>query len=719
MDKKDLLIEIGTKELPAKSLSNLSKKLLTNIVKNLNDLGFNVNEFKNFYTPRRLIFFIANVPTALDDFSVEKKGPLKNIAIDADGNLTNAGKGFYQGFIGKLPKKIEFKNINSQEYIYAKKSIKGHKLTSVLSDVLSRSLADINIKKMIWDKNIDSFLRPIHWITVLHGDNVLKAKIFGINSSNYTKGHRVYCKKNIIVKSANINDYLALLKTDGYVIANQAERKQLILEQLDKVAKSINCKPVISQSLLNEVLNLVEFPKVYLGSFSKDYLEMPKEVLLASMESHQRCFGMKDNNSNLSNYFLIVSNINPEDPSNVISGNEKVINARLRDALFLYKKDCNTSLHNLSMNLRGISVHEYLGNMHNKQERVKKIANHLIHHLKLSINNNIKEVNNVLDISKADLLSQMVMEFPELQGIMGHHYAIKQSYDPKLAAAIEEQYYPNSENEKLPATELGIVLNIADRIDNLVSYFAIKKFPTGDKDPFALRRNAITIIKIIIKYHNLGFTNIDLLSLIQNVSEILIEDVGYHGNPKKVSYCLENECQRKLLEFFLERMKNILIAEEISTNIVNAAFLPNDFKVYNIHKRAHALASFRNSQSMTNLLHLYKRVSNILNKNCKAEDIDNKNVEDFQVFPEFFRVEAENVFLKQSEQILTCVNLMNEQGNYVDAISELLNINKPLSDLFESTMILSDDAHEKRNRINMLCRVYTTMQKIANFNALV
>ena len=549
MNKRDLLLEIGLEEVPARFLSEAINTLEKKIDSWLKERNIAFGEIQVFSTPRRLAVLVKDVVESQEDMEIEAKGPAKKIALDEEGNWSKAAQGFSRSN-GMSVEDIYFTEIKGVEYAHVKKFIKGEKTIDLLPE-LAKLIEGLHFpNNMRWGSFDLRYVRPIRWIVALYGNETIPFSIAGVQTGALTRGHRFLGETQVHAAT----DYEKVL-LDQYVIADYDKRKQMIQEQISYLGEKQNWVIPIDESLLDEVVNLVEYPTVFSGAFSKEFLELPEEVLITSMKEHQRYFPVKNENDELLPYFISVRNGNDVHIDNVARGNEKVLRARLADADFFYEEDQKEEIYTSLNKLESIVYHEKIGTLAEKVTRVRKIVRSL--GAAISLTDKEKEwADRAAEISKFDLVTNMVNEFPELQGVMGEKYALQKGEQPEVARAINEHYQPRHADDEVPASTIGAVVSVADKLDSIVTSFAIGLIPTGSQDPYALRRQAAGVIQILLEKN----WAIGLKELLESAMAIVAED--------KVG--TEKNLYSNLTRFFTLRMKHLLQEKGISHDIIDA-----------------------------------------------------------------------------------------------------------------------------------------------------
>ena len=492
-DTKDLLIEIGTEELPPKALQTLSNAFTAGVVEGLKEASLEASEVISYAAPRRLAVLLKSVPVKQQDQSVERKGPAKKAAFDVDGNPTKAVEGFAQS-CGVTAFQLDEIETPKGTWLVFRQNVAGKATSELVPDIVSKSLAKLPIpKRMRWGSNDIEFVRPVHWIVMMLGDEVINGKILGVSAGNHTRGHRFHHPEKI--KLAQASSYAEQLREKGHVIANFSERRDQVRKQAEAAAKALGGIAKIDEALLDEVTALIEYPIAVSGSFGEEFLQVPQECLISSMQDHQKYFPVVGKDGKLLPYFITTSNIISTNPEAVRQGNERVIRPRFADAKFFWDQDCKVTLESHRDATRKIVFQQKLGTLYEKTERVAKLAGFIADELGADK----QQAMRAAVLSKCDLVTEMVNEFAELQGIMGRYYASHDGEAEGVANAMQEQYQPAFAGDDIPAGEIGKVLALADKLDTLMGIFAIDMKPTGSKDPFSLRRAALGVLRIIIE----------------------------------------------------------------------------------------------------------------------------------------------------------------------------------------------------------------------------
>ncbi|MGD2160057.1 MAG: glycine--tRNA ligase subunit beta, partial [Gammaproteobacteria bacterium] len=513
---KDLLIEIGTEELPPKALQRLSDAFTDAIVDGLASAGIATGDIQAYATPRRLAVLVKDVPAAQPDRDVERKGPSLKAAYDADGNPTKAVEGFARS-CGVSVDALEQQATDKGAWLVFRATEKGQPLARLVPAIVDQSLARLPIpKRMRWGDSDAEFVRPVHWVVMMHGEDVIAGEVLGVASSDKTRGHRFHANRDMPL--ANAGEYADRLKSEGYVIAAIEERRQAIHDQVIKAADELDGIAVIDDDLLAEVTALNEWPVAVAGEFDKEYLSVPAEALIKTMQDNQKYFPVVDADQKLKNFFITISNIESKSPQKVKAGNERVIRPRLADAKFFWEQDLKQPLESFGKELDKVVFQVKLGSIGDKTKRVAVLAENIAS----TLGANVQYAQRAAILSKCDLMTDMVGEFAALQGVMGKRYAQVGGEADEVATALDEQYMPRGASDGTPATATGQILAISDKMDTLVGIFAIGQKPTGEKDPYALRRAALGVLRTIIERE----LDLDLVQLIDTAAGLFSDKVA-------------------------------------------------------------------------------------------------------------------------------------------------------------------------------------------------
>ncbi|MCX8721050.1 MULTISPECIES: glycine--tRNA ligase subunit beta [unclassified Lactobacillus] len=684
---KDYLFEIGTEEMPAHVVSRSVKQLAERTEKFLKENGLKFKNVKTFSTPRRLTILVEELAEKQDDIDEIKKGPAKKIALDKDKNWTKAAEGFARGQ-GMSTDDIYFEELKGTEYAYVHVQKEGKKAADILLGMSDIIKAMTFPTKMRWDSHDFEFVRPIHWLVSLFGSDVIPVKILDITAGRKTEGHR-FLGDSVVL--ANTADYEDALK-DQFVIVDAKKRKEMIVDQMNQLVKENNWQIKMDQNLLEEVTNLVEYPTVFAGSFDKKYLEMPQEVLITSMKDNQRYFEVYDQDSHLINHFISVRNGNKDYLENVVSGNEKVLVARLDDAQFFYDEDRKYPLSHFVNKLKNVSFHDKIGSMAEKTVRVRIIGDLLAKRWKLD-EQTVKDFDRASELYKFDLVTQMVGEFAELQGIMGMHYAKLAGEKDDVAVAIKEHYMPTTSEGKLPETTVGSLLSVADKLDTIITFFAVGMIPSSSNDPYALRRYAYGIVRILLKQKwSLPF------------KEVLPEIVSALDDKTPAKLPKTAEQDEEIAAFIRDRIKQYLQKNNFKYDIIDAVLASSQQDPIQILAAANVLQLHHDDDKFKPVVESLIRIKNIL----KKAKYKGKNA----VNPDLFANESE-------QELYAGVNALKDISNLTDLYDGFVKLQPVIDRYFETNMILDKNEEIKNNRLNQLSAVAELADNLGDLSKLV
>lgn len=685
----DCLIEIHTEELPPKALLKLANAFCTQIKERLQKAELACKDVTFFATPRRLAVLITQLAAAQHDQTIERKGPAVSAAFDAQGQPTQACLGFARS-CGVTPYELITIKNNQGEWLGFRQLEPGKTVAQLLPAIVEDAAAALPIpKRMRWGDGETQFVRPVHAVILLYGDQVLPANILGCDTNRVTRGHRFHAPEWLTIPHASM--YSALLKTQGYVLADFKERREKIrADANDCVQKKLGKQAhalISSDELLNEVTGLVEWPVACCGQFDAEFLDLPKEVLISSMQDHQRYFPVVDSKQNLLAYFVTMSNIQSADADRLIHGNERVLRARLADAAFFYATDKKESLAQRIERLRGIIFQAKLGTLYEKAERISKLAGFIANVLGV----NVTAAERAGWLAKTDLTTSMVGEFPELQGVMGYYYARHDGETNDVAVAMKEQYMPRFAGDELPKNSVGQVLALADRLDTLVGAFGINQLPTGDKDPYGLRRAALGVLRITIENH----LNLDMRAVLEQAVSFFTKGLD---NPETVA---------QVLNFIQERLRSWYLDQGVTPDVFASVAALGITNPLDAHARIKAVQAFKKLNAAETLSIANKRVSNILAKYVDA--IDAKNID-----PIYFENPAEQELAQQLEAKRQIVEDLYRSGDYAEVLLQLADLRQPIDNFFDQVMVMTDDKPRRENRILLLNKLRTLFLQVAD-----
>ncbi len=685
MSKRDLLLEIGLEEMPARFINDSIRQLSDKVEAWLSSNKIKFQNIQVFSTPRRLALFISNLAERQEDIHEEAKGPAKKIALTDTGEWSKAAAGFSRGQ-GMKVDDIYFKEINGVEYAHVKKFIEGKNTAELLPELKNIIMGLSFPKNMRWANEELRYIRPIKWIVAMFGKDIIPFSITGVSTGKQTKGHRFLGGELEISAPSNYEEEML----GQYVVADSDKRKRAIVSQLGEIEKENNWVIPVDEELLDEVNNLVEYPTALFGKFEDEFLNIPEEVLITSMKEHQRYFPVKSKEGDLLPYFVTVRNGDQLHIEKVARGNEKVLRARLADAAFFYKEDQKLRIETALNKLKTVVYHEEIGTVSDKAARVRKLANLVSDRLALTADAK-QAADRAAEISKFDLVTQMVYEFPELQGIMGEKYALQKGESPSVAKAINEHYMPRNAEDGTAESDAGAVLAIAEKMDTIVSFFAIGVIPSGSQDPYALRRQATGIVQTLInKQWDLPLETLIGLSL------NLVQEAGIIKNTSEDVY-------QQLLQFFGLRIKHLLQERGIRYDIIDAVIGSGLRNVPGLLEKADVLQKKKDEQGFKESMEALSRILNIASKNEARGDIR----------PELFENEQEKALYSR---YLDCAK-QEEAGLPAEEFYELLvSLSPEINDYFDHTMVMADDQAVRENRLNQMAGLADLVIKLAKVN---
>ncbi|MEX1604234.1 MULTISPECIES: glycine--tRNA ligase subunit beta [Enterococcus] len=690
---KDLLLEIGLEEMPAHVVTPSRIQLEEKVIKFLDEHHLDYETVQSFATPRRLAVKVTAIPEKQADVEEEVKGPAKKIALDAEGNWSKAAQGFVRGQ-GVTTEDIVFKELNGVEYVYVTKFTKGQSAKEVLTklnDVITSLTFPVT---MHWANYDFEYIRPIHWIVVLLDDEVIPFKVLDVTTGQTSRGHR-FLGDDVTFQHAN--EYEVKLK-EQFVVVQPNERKQMIVDQANALAAEKNWQLALDEELLEEVTNLVEYPTAFVGSFDEKYLSVPDEVLVTSMKEHQRYFEVRNDQGLLMPHFIAVRNGDNVHLENVIKGNEKVLIARLEDAEFFYNEDKKLTIEACVEKLKNVTFHEKIGSIYEKMQRVALIAQIIGRKVGLS-EDELEDLKRASEIYKFDLVTNMVGEFPELQGIMGEKYALLQGEKPAVATAIREHYLPTSSEGELPETAIGAVLALADKLDSVFSFFSVGMIPTGSNDPYALRRQTYGVIRII---EDKGWT-FPLVQLQTEVDEAVNQDVEKYG-------VLLNEGQAEVVEFVKARLRQLLMTKNVRHDIIDAVVSAEQADLSKLFASANILKSRFEDQDFKPSMEALTRVINLAKKGQELLGDTEEGID-----PSLFENKAEKELYQAVNDLSEAFATRTIAENY----EALVNLRPLIDAYFNETMVMVEDEKVKQNRLKQLMQIAKMALSIASLDLLI
>ena len=683
----DLLIELGCEELPPKALSNLGQALFREFSSQLKkvELEFNAEDSRFYYTPRRLALLISGVASGQPDQVLDRKGPALAAAFDAENKPTPAAMGFARS-VGKNVEELDTLKTDAGEWLFCRVEKPGKALEELLYPLLETALAALPIPKpMRWASNEFSFIRPVHWLVVMHGSRVLDGKLFGLDAANTTRGHRIHSPGPHLLGSAG--DYEAILES-ACVLVDQSKRRETIRNQVIALGEESGGKALINRDLLNEVTNLVEWPRSICGSFDPEFLSVPAEALIASMQDHQKFFPVvAKENDVLMNRFIAVANLDSLDFEAVREGFERVIRPRLSDARFFWDQDNKSSIEDWLQQLDNIVFQNTLGSVGDKSRRIANIST------KIAEETGFDQTasQRAALLCKCDLVSQMVGEFPELQGIMGRYYAQQNGETDDVAQAIGDHYLPAFSGDRLASHATGKIVALADRVDTLTGIFAAGLKPTGNKDPFALRRAALGMIRILLD----GELDIELDKVL-----------AIAALPLQKQLEVSPQTLQEVRQFVLDRLKHFLREQGYDTSLVNAALDAPLGTLPDLAIRLNALRDFMQIEVASSLAAANKRIGNILRKSdiVKVGTIDEV----------LLKVDEERNLFEDVKRVSVDLESLYQNADYTAALTLLAGLSTSIEAFFDSVMVMDDNPKIRGNRLNLLAQLKGLFDRIAN-----
>jgi glycyl-tRNA synthetase beta chain len=688
MSKENLLIELGTEELPPKSLRKLAESFASNVEAELIKAELAFTNVRWLASPRRLALIVSDLAKAQADKIVEKRGPAVNVAFDDQGQPTKAAQGWARSN-GITVEQAERLVTDKGEWLLFKSEVKGQTVAELIPEIAARALHKLPIPKpMRWGAVSTQFIRPVHTVCMLFGAQLLQGELLGVASDRVIRGHRFLGEAELTLNHAD--QYEELLDDSGKVIVDYERRKAIIRDQVEAVAAHENGVAAIDDDLLEEVTSLVEWPVTLVGSFEEKFLNVPSEALIYTMKDNQKYFPVLDKQGNLLPRFIFVSNIVSRDPAQVITGNEKVVRPRLADAEFFFETDKKKTLASRLESLSTVLFQKQLGTLKEKSERISNVAEDIA----LQIKADTKHAQRAGLLSKTDLMTEMVMEFPDVQGVMGMYYAKHDGENHEVAVALNEQYLPRFAGDKLPTSLVACAVSLADKLDTLVGIFGIGQAPKGDKDPFALRRAAIGLLRIITEKE----LNLDIVEL----AEIAKAQYG-----SKLSN--ENVVQ-DVVDFLFARFRATYQANGFSVELIQSVLDRRPTKPVDFEKRIQAVAKFHKLPEAAPIAAANKRISNILAK-VKGDinaDVDSSLLEET----------AEKALADVLAALESKLSPLFAEGNYEAALFELASLQEPVDAFFDSVMVMAEDEAIKQNRLAILNRLRNLFLQVADVSVL-
>ena len=687
MTTQNFLVEIGTEELPPKALKTLATSFADNVEAELNQAGLSFDKIEWFAAPRRLAVKVLNLATQQPSKEIEKRGPAVSAAFDAEGKPTKAAEGWARG-CGITVEQAERIATDKGEWLVHRAKIEGQPTKNLLNDIVANALAKLPIPKpMRWADKTVQFIRPVHTVTMLLGDELIEGEILGVTSARTIRGHRFLGEKEFEIQHAD--QYPQLLREKGSVVADFNERKAEILAKSQAKATALGGVADIEESLLEEVTSLVEYPNVLAAKFEERFLAVPAEALVYTMKGDQKYFPIYDKDGKLLPHFIFVSNINPEDPTAIIEGNEKVVRPRLTDAEFFFKTDLKQKLVDRLPRLETVLFQQQLGTLKDKTDRIEQLAGEIAK----QIGADEAKAKRAGLLSKCDLMTNMVFEFTDTQGVMGMHYARHDGEDEEVAVALNEQYMPRFAGDELPKSLVASAVALADKFDTLTGIFGIGQAPKGSADPFALRRAALGALRIIVE-KNLP---LDLEDLVKK-SAALFGDKLTNSN-----------VVADVVDFMLGRFRAWYQDEGIAVDVIQAVLARRPTRPADFDARVRAVSHFRTLDSAEALAAANKRVSNILAKADAAIGEINLTA----------CVEPAEKALAEAVLVLrTEVQPLIAQSDYTAVLDKLANLRAPVDSFFDNVMVNAEDPALRQNRLAILNTLQGLFLQVADISVL-
>jgi glycyl-tRNA synthetase beta chain len=687
----DLLVEIGTEELPPKALRTLMDAFAARLTDNIDEARLEHGDIQSFASPRRLAVIVQTLAAQQEARSVSQKGPPIKIAFDADGNATPAATAFAKK-CGVDVSALERVTTDKGEWLSYESVEPGKGVADLVPSLIEDALAALPIpRRMRWGDGEVEFVRPIHWVVLLHGNKTLTANVFGIATGNQSRGHRFHAPGNLTISAPGA--YLETLEKDGFVIADYVRRREMVRASVDAAATGAGGAVVDGESLYDEVAALVEWPVAVLGSFDSQFLELPREVVISTLTGHQRYFPVADAHGHLLPKFITVANLDSKEPLRVRDGNERVIQPRLADAAFFYSSDRQRSLESRQENLRDVVYQGGLGSLFDKSQRTKKIVSGLAASLHLDS----RVVERATALAKCDLVTGMVGEFPELQGIMGSYYALADGESDEVANAIRDQYQPRFAGDSLPGSVDGQMLAIADKLDTLAGVFSIGKKPSGNRDPFGLRRAALGVVRILVECG----IDIDLNALLA---------IAVAAQPK--SSLQADELVSDLYGFIADRLRRYFLDRDagLKSETFEAVMLRQPSSLLDFDRRLAAVQTFAHLEQAASLAAANKRIANILRKAGNPSDLLVKK----KLLTDTAELALYDALLNAQRKVEPLLAVKS----YADVLNELAELRDPIDRFFDDVMVMADDDAVRNNRLALLGELRALFLNVADISRL-
>ncbi len=696
MNRRDFLVELGTEELPPKALSKLSAAFTKGIVEALKAAGLSHSAVHSYASPRRLALVVEALQEAQADTQIERRGPAVQAAYDNDGLPTKALQGFARS-CGIEVEALETLETAKGSWLVYRAEEKGKPAQELIPAIVQQSLDKLPIpKRMRWGDLTAEFVRPVHWLVLLFGDEIIDAEILAVQSGRETRGHRFHHPEKIIINQPS--EYAPLLETEGRVVASFNDRREAVRGQVQEAAIKLAGKAVIDEALLDEVTGMVEWPVAVAGSFEQRFLDVPAEALISAMKGHQKYFHVVDGNGKLMPNFITVSNIDSKDISAVSAGNERVIRPRLSDAEFFWNQDRKQTLFERRKSLDSVVFQKELGTVFDKSERIAELAGFITEQLGANKADGVRAGQ----LAKCDLMSEMVGEFPELQGIMGSYYANNDGESAAVAAAMDQQYMPRFAGDELPQAAVGQAVAIADKIDTMVGIFDIGQPPTGSKDPFALRRAALGIVRIIIEKE----LDLDLKTVLDHAGSC------YQNSGSKQRE-LQLETLEKVFSFMMERLRVYYTDAGISVDVFEAVSVVRPTRPYDFDQRVRAVNAFRQLAGADALAAANKRAANILRQAIEGGIAIAATVD-----ASLLQEAAEKALAERIASVSEAVKPALAKLDYTSALQQMAVLGETVDAFFDQVMVMAEDEQIKLNRLALLNSMHHLFLQVADVSQL-
>jgi glycyl-tRNA synthetase beta chain len=687
-DKRDFLVELGTEELPPKALRRLAEAFAEGVRSGIAKGELSYGEIHSYASPRRMAVLVHDLATAQPDRNVERRGPALAAAFDEEGVPTKAAQGFARS-CGIAVDQLERLENDQGAWLVYRSVRRGVATRELLAGIVEQALAALPTpKRMRWGSLRVEFVRPVHWLVMLFGDEVVDAELYGVRAGRESHGHRYHHPEAISISEPRA--YAPLLETEGHVVPDYETRKEAIRGQVQEAAKSVGGTAVIDEALLDEVTALVEWPVALLGNFETRFLALPPEPLISTMQGNQKYFHAVDDQGKLLPHFITVCNIDSRDPAQVRAGNERVIRPRFSDAAFFWEQDRRHTLAQHREDLKKVLFQAKLGTLYDKTERLALLAGEIATRLK----GNRDFAMQAAGLAKSDLLTHMVGEFPELQGIMGRYYAEAEGLPAEVAQALDEQYRPRFAGDRLPDTTSGRAVAIADKLDTLVGTFAIGQIPSGDKDPYALRRSALGVLRIMIECG----LDLDLEELLEQAARAYPVNLG------------AGKVVGQSFDFIMERLRAYYIESGTRPDVFDAVLAQRPTRPFDFEMRIRAVTAFRDMPEAESLAAANKRIRNILKQSEESIPA--------QVAAEQLVEPAERELYQQLSSLSEQVTPLFDAGEYTPALQALAGLRAAVDEFFDKVMVMTDDEKLRDNRLALLARLNGLFLRAADFSRL-